>query len=62
VFAGYAVVVAIVTQGPSRVWGVWAAPGYALAALAAWRSHRSELPLLIGDRPVTPRRRRSASH
>jgi hypothetical protein len=48
VFAGYAVVVAIVTQGPSRVWAVWAAPGYALAALAAWRSRRSELPLLIG--------------
>jgi hypothetical protein len=48
VFAGYAVVVAIVTQGSSRVWGVWAAPGYALAALAAWRSRRSVLPLLIG--------------
>ena len=27
VFAGYAVVVALVTREPSRAWGVWAAPG-----------------------------------
>jgi hypothetical protein len=48
VFAGYAAMVAIVTQGPSRTWGVWAAAGYALAALAARRSRGSALPLLIG--------------
>jgi hypothetical protein len=48
VFAGYATVVAVVTQGPSRAWGVWAAAGYALAALAARRSRGSALPLLIG--------------
>jgi hypothetical protein len=47
-FAGYAVIVAIVTRGPSQVWGVWAAPGYALAALVAWRWRGSGLPLLIG--------------
>jgi Glycosyltransferase family 87 len=48
VFAGYAVVVAIVTHGPSRAWGVWAAAGYALAAAAAWRERGSALPFLIG--------------
>jgi hypothetical protein len=48
VFAGYAALVAIVTQGPSRTWGVWAAAGYAVAALAARRSRGSALPLLIG--------------
>jgi hypothetical protein len=51
VFAGYAAIVAVVTQGPSRTWGMWAAAGYALAALAALaarRSRGSALPLLIG--------------
>jgi hypothetical protein len=48
VFAGYAVVSAIVTQGPSRAWGMWAAPGYALAAAAAWGERGSALPFLIG--------------
>jgi hypothetical protein len=48
VFAVYAAIVAIVTQGPSRTWGMWAAAGYALAALAARRSRGSALPLLIG--------------
>jgi hypothetical protein len=47
-FAGYAVIVAIVTRGPSQVWGVWAAPGYGLAALVAWRWRGSALPLLLG--------------
>ena len=50
-FAGYAAVVGIVTQGPSSAWGAWAAVGYgcaALAALAAWRSRGPALPLLIG--------------
>ncbi len=46
VFAGYAAVVAIVTQGPSRTWGMWATAGYALAALAAWRRRGTALPLL----------------
>jgi hypothetical protein len=48
VFAGYAVVMATFTHGPSRVWGVWAAAGYALAAPAAWRWRGSPFPLLIG--------------
>jgi hypothetical protein len=48
VFAGYAAVVGIVTQGPSSVWGAWAAASYGCAALAAWRSRGSALPLLIG--------------
>ena len=48
VFAGYAAMVATVTEGPSRTWGVWAAAGYALAALAARLSRGSALPLLIG--------------
>mgnify|MGYP001164787295 CR=1 FL=1 len=48
VFTGYAVIVAVVTQGPSRTWGLWAAAGYALAALAAWRQRGSALPLLTG--------------
>ena len=47
-FAGYAAIEGIVTRGPSSTWGVWAAPGYALAALAAWRWRGSALPLLIG--------------
>jgi hypothetical protein len=34
-FAGYAAVVAIVTHGPSRSWGAWAAAAYALAAATA---------------------------
>jgi hypothetical protein len=48
VFAGYAAVVSIVTQGPSRAWGASAAAGYAAATLAAWRWRRSVLPLLTG--------------
>ncbi|HEY1704787.1 MAG TPA: hypothetical protein VGG75_34240 [Trebonia sp.] len=48
VFAGYAAVNGIFTHGPSSVWGAWAAPGYALAALASWRSRGSTIPLLIG--------------
>ena len=48
VFAGYAAIVAVVTQGPSRSWGTWAAAGYALAALAARRSRGAALSLLIG--------------
>ena len=48
VFAGYAAIVAVVTQGPSRTWGTWAAAGYALAALAARRSRGAALSLLIG--------------
>lgn len=47
-FAGYAAITGIVTQGPSSVWGIWAAAGYGLAALAAWRSRGPALPLLIG--------------
>lgn len=46
--AGYAVAVAVVTQDPSRIWGIWAAAGYILAALLAWRSRGSAPPLLIG--------------
>ena len=48
VFAGYAAVVSIVTQGPSSAWGASAALGYGVAVLAAWRWRRSVLPLLIG--------------
>jgi hypothetical protein len=48
VFAGYAAVVSIVTQGPSRAWGALAAVSYGVAALAAWRWRGSVLPLLIG--------------
>lgn len=47
-FAGYAAVVGIVTRGPSSAWGAWAAVSYGCAALAAWRSRGSALPLLIG--------------
>ncbi|HSZ38894.1 MAG TPA: hypothetical protein VK817_02955 [Trebonia sp.] len=47
-FAVYAVIMAIVTRGPSQVWGAWAAAGYAVAALTAWRWRGSALPLLIG--------------
>jgi hypothetical protein len=48
IFAGYAAVVSIVTQGPSRAWGALAAVSYGVAALAAWRWRGSVLPLLIG--------------
>ena len=48
VFAGYAAVVGIATQGPSGDWGAWAAVGYGVAALAAWRWRGRVLPLLIG--------------
>lgn len=37
VFAGYAAVVSIVTEGPSSDWGACAAVGYAAATLAACR-------------------------
>jgi hypothetical protein len=47
-FAGYAAVVAAVTRGPGSVWGACAAVSYGCAALAAWRSRGSALPLLIG--------------
>jgi hypothetical protein len=47
-FAGYAVVVSVVTQGPSSGWGAMAAVSYAAAALAAWRWRGYALPLLIG--------------
>lgn len=47
-FAGYAVIVAIFTHGADRTWGLWAAGGYAGAALTALWSRRSALPLLIG--------------
>jgi hypothetical protein len=48
VFAGYAAVVSIVTQGASSAWGAMAAVSYGLAALTAWRWRGSVLPLLIG--------------
>jgi hypothetical protein len=48
VFAGYAAIVGIVTQGPFSAWGACAAVGYSAAALAAWRSRRCVLPFLIG--------------
>lgn len=47
-FAGYAAIIVVVAQGPSRTWGLWAVAGYALAALTAWRSPGPVLPLLIG--------------
>lgn len=48
VFAGYAAVVAAVTQGVSSVWGEWAAVSYGCAALAAWLWRDRALPLVIG--------------
>jgi hypothetical protein len=48
VFAGYAAIVGIVTQGPFSAWGACAAAGYGAAALAAWRSRHCVLPLLTG--------------
>jgi len=48
VFAGYAAVVSLVTQGASSAWGAMAAVSYGLAALTAWRWRGSVLPLLIG--------------
>jgi hypothetical protein len=48
VFAGYAAVVSIVTQGASSAWGAMAAVSYGVAALAAWRWRGSALPFLIG--------------
>jgi hypothetical protein len=48
VFAGYAAIVSIVTQGPSGAWGASAAVGYGVAALGAWRWRHSLVPLLIG--------------
>lgn len=47
VFAGYAVIVAVFAEAPGNTWGAWAAASYGLAALAAWRSRRPALPLLI---------------
>jgi len=48
VFAGYAAVVGIVTQGASSAWGAMAAVSYGVAALIAWRWRGSVLPLLVG--------------
>jgi hypothetical protein len=48
VFAGYAAVVTAVTQEPESAWGVWAAGGYGLAAVAAWRSRGPVVPFLVG--------------
>jgi hypothetical protein len=45
-FAAYACAM-VFTGGNDGAWARWAVAGYALAALAAWRSRRIELPLLI---------------
>lgn len=48
VFACYALVVGLSTQGTSSAWGEWAAAGYGAGALVALRWHDSIAPLLIG--------------
>lgn len=49
VFAGYAVVLALVVSGAESVWGAWAAAGYGAAALVSawfWR-RRPMVPLAV---------------
>jgi hypothetical protein len=47
VFAGYAVIAAILSGGRDKVWAVWAACGYAVALLLMWRLRRRAPAVLI---------------
>jgi hypothetical protein len=47
VFAGYAVIAAILSGGRDKVWAVWAACGYAVALLLLWRLRRRAPAVLI---------------
>jgi len=47
VFAAYAAIAAISTQGHDRVWALWALLGYAVAAVLLWRGRGWAAALLV---------------